>query len=277
MDNVKIDEVGYWSEVKLNIVREYAAAYSTIMNKQPEIRRHLYIDGFAGAGVHLSKETKEFIPGSPVNALNVVPPFKEYHFIDLDGGRAESLRRIAGARKEVFVYEGDCNGVLLEKVFPRARYEHFNRALSLLDPCGLHLDWGVVEAAGRMRSVEVFLNFPVMDINRNVLWRDPNRVQESQARRMDEFWGDRSWRDAAYVKKPGLFGQIEEREDMGVIAEAFQERLRDVAGFRFIPYPMPMRNTKGLIVYYLFFASPNETGGKIVKDIFRKYGNRGAV
>lgn len=277
MDNVKIDEVGYWSEVKLNIVREYAAAYSTIMNKQPEIRRHLYIDGFAGAGVHLSKETKEFIPGSPLNALNVVPPFKEYHFIDLDGGRAESLRRIAGARKEVFVYEGDCNGVLLEKVFPRARYEHFNRALCLLDPCGLHLDWGVVEAAGRMRSVEVFLNFPVMDINRNVLWRDPNRVQESQARRMDEFWGDRSWRDAAYVKKPGLFGQIEEREDMGVIAEAFQERLRDVAGFRFIPYPMPMRNTKGLIVYYLFFASPNETGGKIVKDIFRKYGNRGAV
>jgi hypothetical protein len=35
-----------------------------------------------------------------------------------------------------------------------------------------------------------------------------------------------------------------------------------------------MRNTTGAVVYYLFFASPNETGAKIVKDIFRKYGNR---
>ena len=32
----KYDEIGYWSEVKLDIIRKYASAYSTIMNKQKE-------------------------------------------------------------------------------------------------------------------------------------------------------------------------------------------------------------------------------------------------
>ena len=136
MSRVRLDEVGYWSEVKLDIVREYASAYSTIMNRQTAIRAYSYIDGFAGAGVHISKETGQFIPGSPLNALNITPPFNEFHLIDRDGERAESLRKLTGSRDDVFVYERDCNQVLLERVFPRARYEDYRRALCLLDPYG---------------------------------------------------------------------------------------------------------------------------------------------
>jgi three-Cys-motif partner protein len=275
MSNLRLDEVGYWSEVKLDIVREYATAYSVIMNKQACIRRHLYIDGFAGPGVHISRETREFIPGSPLNALNIDPPFKEFHFIDLDGGRAQSLRELAGGRKDVFVHEADCNRVLLESVFPLAKYEDYRRALCLLDPYGLHLDWQVISTAGQMRSIEVFLNFPLMDMNMNVFWKNPDKVRADQVARMNAFWGDHSWRDVAYTRTPGLFGDMEEKADSDVIAEAFRERLRKVAGFTYVSPAMPMRNTTGAVVYYLFFASPNETGAKIVKDIFKKYGGRG--
>jgi len=277
MSNMRLDEVGYWSEVKLEIVRVYAKAYSIVLNKQASIQRHLYIDGFAGAGVHVSKASGQFIPGSPLNALNVQPAFKEYHFVDLDGGRAESLRRLAVDRSDVFVYEGDCNKVLLEKVFPRCQYSDYRRALCLLDPYGLHLDWAVIYKAGQMRSIELFLNFPVMDMNMNVLWRNPEKVQPSQAARMDMFWGDNSWRNAAYTTTQGLFGGMEEKADAQVVADAFRERLKTVAGFAFVPEPLPMRNTKGGIVYYLFFASPNKTGHKIVTDIFNKYRCKGAV
>jgi len=276
-DGVKLDEVGYWSEVKLEIVRDYARAYSTVLGKQPSIRAHLYIDAFAGAGVHISKATGQFIPGSPLNALNVRPAFKEYHLIDLDGGRAESLRNLAGNRTDVFVYEGDCNEVLLQEAFQRCRYSDYRRALCLLDPYGLHLDWHVIRTAGEMRSVEIFLNFPVMDMNMNVLWRDPTKVKPTQAARMDAFWGDRSWRDAAYVKTPGLFGKMEEKAQSHVVAEAFRVRLTEAAGFAFVPHPLPMHNTKGGIVYYLFFASPNKTGHKIVTDIFTKWRKKGVV
>jgi len=274
---VKLDEVGYWSEVKLEIVRDYAKAYSTVLNMQASIQSHLYIDAFAGAGVHISKATGRFIPGSPLNALNVQPPFKQYHLIDLDGGKADSLRKLAGKRTDVFVYEADCNKVLLEEVFPRCRYADYRRALCLLDPYGLHIDWEVIHAAGRMRSVEIFLNFPVMDMNMNVLWRDPGKVQARQVARMDAFWGDRSWRNAAYVTTPGLFGGIEEKAESQAVADAFRQRLTKVAGFAFVPEPLPMRNTRGAIVYYLFFASPNKTGHKIVTDIFIKWRKTGVV
>jgi hypothetical protein len=41
-----------------------------------------------------------------------------------------------------------------------------------------------------------------------------------------------------------------------------------------VPEPLPMRNSKGAIVYYLFFASQNDAGAKIVGEIFDKYRER---
>jgi three-Cys-motif partner protein len=112
----EFDEIGYWSEIKLEIVRDYASAYSEILTakKLP----HIYVDAFAGAGQHISKNTGEFIPGSPLkNALNVRPPFREYHFIDLNAAKVENLQRMAGTRKDVRIYEDDCNEVLTRACF----------------------------------------------------------------------------------------------------------------------------------------------------------------
>src|SRR6266446_4692229 len=73
---LKLDEIGYWSEIKLDIIREYAQAYSTILAAQENPRfHHVYIDAFAGAGVHLSKTTGAEVEGSPVIAVNTQPPF----------------------------------------------------------------------------------------------------------------------------------------------------------------------------------------------------------
>ncbi len=159
MGNVKLDEIGYWSEVKLDIIKEYAKAYSIIMNAQRNIQKYLYIDGFAGAGEHISKRTKEYLPGSPLNA----------------------------------------------------------------------------------------------------------------------FWGDDSWRNVAYTKTKGLFYDFKEKTSIEPVVKAYQDRLKKVASFAYVPDPIPMRNSMGAIVYYLFFASPKKTGAKIVKDIFDKYKNRGVI
>jgi len=271
----KYDVIGYWSEVKLDIIRRYATEYSKIINPQKHIRRHIYVDAFAGAGQHISKRTGEFVLGSPLNALSIQPPFPEVHLIDLDGTRADQLRDAIGSRSDVFIYKGDANQVLLERVFPRCRYEDFHRALCLLDPYALSVDWNVIETAGKMRSIEIFYNFMIMDANMNVLWRNPEKVAEDQLTRMDKVWGDRSWREAAYRSQPGLFGEMEEKTDNDAIAEAFRVRLKDVAGFEYVPEPMPMRNERGAVVYYLFHASPNRTGANIVEYIFEKHRSRG--
>jgi three-Cys-motif partner protein len=210
MGKVRLDEVGIWSEVKLEIIRRYAVEYSTILSKQSNIRRYIYIDGFAGAGRHVSKTTGKEIPGSPSNALDISPRFTEYHWVDLNSGRVAELKRLAKDHPDVTVYEGDCNSILLSEVFPRCRFEDYSRALCLLDPYGLNVNWQVLKTAGRMKSIEVFYNFMIMDANMNVLWSNPDHVSPVQAARMDSVWGDDSWRSAAYKKQAGLFFEISE-------------------------------------------------------------------
>lgn len=273
---LRFDEIGYWSEVKLDIVKEYATAYSRILAKRDDLS-HVYVDGFAGAGVHVAKSTGEFITGSPLNAMLVEPPFEEFFFLDLDGDKVGHLRGLVGDDPRVHVLEGDCNEVLIKEVFPKVRYEQFRRGLCLLDPYGLHLNWEVIEAAGKLRSLEIFLNFPVMDMNMNALWHDASKVSAWGIERMTAFWGDESWRTAAYRESPqmNLLGEVEQvKQDNDAIAAAFRQRLIDVASFAHVPEPMPMRNTTGATVYYLFFASHNATGNKIVRHIFNKHANR---
>jgi three-Cys-motif partner protein len=277
-ERTDISEIGNWSIVKLDIIREYAAAYSINLAAQRNPRlAHIYIDAFAGAGFHVARESGDLVWGSPSNALVLDPPFTEYHFIDLDRGSIDSLREIVQSRTtgpydpaSVHLYNADCNEILVRDVFPRARYEEFRRGLCLLDPYGLHLDWQVMETAGKMRSIEIFLNFPILDMNRNVLLRDPESVSSIQIERMNRFWGDESWKEVAYSRSQNLFG-LEEKTSNEAMVEAFRERLKKVAEFSHVSAALPMKNTTGAVVYYLVFAAQKPVASKIVKDILRKY------
>jgi three-Cys-motif partner protein len=275
--SMSLDEIGYWSELKLEIVRKYAQAYSKILSRQarPSLH-HVYIDGFSGSGVHISKTTGEFIQGSPLNALKIDPPFREYFLIDLDGDKVQALEEAVGYQSNVHIIRGDCNQVLLTQVFPNVRFEDYRRGLCLLDPYGLHLNWQVLETAAKMRSLDLFLNFPIMDMNRNALWRNPEKVRPEALERMNAFWGDDSWREEAYkpAAQLSLYGEPHpEKQGNEDIAEAFRRRLK-AAGFQNVLRPLPMRNSKGAVVYYLFFASQKPVASNIVNDIFDRYRER---
>lgn len=270
MPRLKFDEIGAWSELKIEIVRKYATAYSTVLSAQRQFRTY-YIDGFSGPGEHRRKETLERVLGTPIEVLKVTPKFDEYHFVDLDGAKIAHLKRQVGARKDVKTYDGDTNEVLPQQVFPIIRYDLYRRGLCLLDPYGLHLDWAVLEAAGRSKTIEIFLNFPVADMQRNVFWHNPAGVDSADIDRMNRFWGDESWRSVAYRVEPDLFGPQERRAEISGVIEAFRKRLKDVAGFTFVPKPIPMRNDQGAIVYFLFFASHNEIGARIANDLLKRH------
>jgi three-Cys-motif partner protein len=132
----------------------------------------------------------------------------------------------------------------------------------------------VIKAAGALETLEIFLNFPVMDINRNVLWHDHEKVDPVQRDRMTRFWGDESWHSAAYSGAGNLFGHPEKLSNEEV-AVAYRKRLKEVAGFKYVPEPIPMRNSNGAIVYYLFFAAQRPVAANIVTDIFKNYEHAG--
>jgi three-Cys-motif partner protein len=270
------DEIGIWSEVKLAIIKEYCAPYATILDsirrKSAPSLKWTYIDAYAGPGYHLSKTTGETVEGSPLIALSVKPAFSEYHFIDTNPNRVRQLRDLAGPRGDVFTYDQDCNDVLLKKVFPRVRYEDFKRGVCLLDPYNINLTWEVIEAAGKMGSIELFLNFMIMDVNRNAMRRDPDKSVASKVAQMTRLWGDESWKDEGYDKIDTLFQtDVPQKVTNERFAEAFRQRLIKKAGFKFVPKPMPMKTKKNSVIYYLYFAGHKTSASNIVTDIFDKY------
>ena len=100
--------------------------------------------------------------------------------------------RSQARRNDVHIYSEDCNRVLLRDVFPKANYTDYRRALCLLDPYNINLKWEVIETAGQMGSVEVFLNFMIMDINRNALRRNRDSAIQSKIDQLTALWGDGS-------------------------------------------------------------------------------------
>lgn len=274
---VEYDEIGIWSEVKLAIVKEYAAAYAKILDKKRRESvyslKWIYIDAFAGPGIHLSKTTGEIVDGSPLIALRTTPPFSEYHFIDSDPHRAERLRLMAGDREDVKIYSEDCNDILLKKVFPRAKYDDYRRALCLLDPYNINLRWEVIETAGRMGSIDLFLNFMMMDINRNALRKNPDKAIQSKVDQLTRLWGDETWFEAAYDSSGHLWGEPEKVSNDQFEA-TWRERLKKKAAFKYVSPPMPMKTKTNSVIYYLYFASQQPVAADIVDAIFNKYRKR---
>jgi len=94
---------------------------------------------------------------------------------------------------------------------------------------------------------------------------------------MNRFWGDESWREAAYKKAPTLFGDLDEKQINEAIVAAFRERLKDIAGFKYVPEPAPMRISTDAVVYYLFFAAQKPAAANIVTDILNRYREQGKL
>jgi len=267
----KFDEIGYWSELKLEIVEKYGSAYTKAF-KNARLTKY-YIDGLSGAGVHLSKKTATQVEGSPSRALKISPPFDGYYFIDIDKEKTSYLQTICGNRSDVHIHTGDCTEYLTKELLPKIQFKNYERALCLLDPYGLHIDWEVMYQAGQSKAIDMFLNFPVMDMNRNAIWNNPEKVPQDGIERMTKFWGDESWKQAAYAESPqgNFFGAEIVKQGNDEIVAAFTQRLKKVAGFQFVPKPLPMRNSTNAIVYYLFFASQKPVAEKIIINIFSKY------
>jgi three-Cys-motif partner protein len=117
------DEIGYWSELKLEIVEKYGSAYTTAF-KNSRLKKY-YIDGFSGAGVHISKKTAAQVEGSPARALKVSPPFDGYYFIDLDEDKTSYLQQMCGKRSDVHIHTGDSSEYLTKTLLPQIRYEEY--------------------------------------------------------------------------------------------------------------------------------------------------------
>jgi hypothetical protein len=58
-----LDDIGPWPEIRLEIIKTYASAYSAILSRQRGLH-HVYIDAFAEAGIHFTRSAGEHVLGT---------------------------------------------------------------------------------------------------------------------------------------------------------------------------------------------------------------------
>jgi three-Cys-motif partner protein len=271
------EAIGLWTEIKLQIIREYAAAYTTILKGQSWCKGYAYIDAFAGFGQFVSKNDRDrLIEGSPLNALNIPNKFTEYHFIDIDPDKIANLDKLTSDRVErrtIHFYAGDANKKVTQEILPHFQFDSFKRALCILDPYGVDIEWQTIAAIGQAKTMDVYLNFPLMDINRNAARKVIELSDANQGEKLTRIWGADSWKGLAYTVQPRLFEEPVLIKIRGneTLKDGFIHRLKNIATFSYVPEPILMRNKQGGPLYFLFFASHKPVAQSIARDIFDKW------
>ncbi|GEM_PF-215701 len=277
-----IDNVGPWSLDKLNMLTEYLQAYARIMQNQKRtwLRQFHYIDAFAGSGFvrrrdeDADRDIKQYLEGSALRALRCEPPFDRLWFIERNEIRAQTLYEIneeQRAQDRVSMLVGDANN-RVQQVVSRLNPRN-ERGLVFLDPYGLQIEWETVSALGQAGIFDVFINFSLMGIMRNLTRRSsPSQAFRQTLRKVMQ---DDSWVDNLYVTQSRLWDDpMMQRGEMASarLAEQYTDLLR--TEFKYVSDYMIMKNSTGGAIYALIFASPNETAKNIMNDIIRKYKSR---
>lgn len=270
------DEIGPWSKEKLELLREYLAAYSNILHTQAWCKGIHYIDAFSGGVWHLDKKDGTLVKGSPVLALQTHPPFDTYTFIDKNKSRIEKAISPLTEQfplKKIKVIQGDCNEILKDKLIPVFSGLRDQRAFIFLDPYGINLPWDTIEAIGKTKKCDVFINFSVMGIYRQCGDKPPTGELKEK---IDRVMGSSDWFPEVYAEnlQLSLLGGLQDkyvrrnRELAERLADFYRKRLKTC--FKHVSNYVMMRMENNAPLYALVLASNAETAVRKMHEIFRR-------
>lgn len=284
---------GPWTQQKLAALGKYLHAYTKIFKRNIRAQFYTisYVDAFAGTGAlrrpalgglaklipGMAEAEKEFRKGSARRALEVTPPFDKYVFIEKSTTKCKELEALAAEfpDRQIRIINGDANSALLkwcEELNPKRE-----RAVVFLDPFGASVDWRVISALGKTRAVDLWILFPYFAINR-MLVRD-SKPPRKWGDRLTRVLGTREWEKIFYTRSAfrslldpdqtveRTYKSVDHREIIDFIVNRLNQE------FDAVSTPLPLHNSKGALLFLLFFAAGNErsakTGIKIAKSILK--------
>jgi three-Cys-motif partner protein len=284
---------GAWTAIKLSKLESYLPAYTRIFTSNPHARylSTIYVDAFAGTGKinylpdsqeQLFEEPRdEYLKGSATRALEVVPEFNRYIFIESDRTRCAELsdlkKQFPTKQDRIDVRNEDANEFLVRwcSEVDWAKW----RAVVLLDPFAMDVEWPTIEALGKTGGVDLWWLFPCGAFNR--LLTRGKKPPPTWASALTRICGTPSWQDRFYrtQRVAGLFGLIETQEKISGFTEinAFLRERLSKAFTGVVEQPLYLVNSNNTPIFMLFFAASNPkgatTGTKIARWIIDHSGN----
>lgn len=289
---------GSWTEEKLNAFEKYVNAYLTIMNKYRNQYdwKLIYFDGFAGSGsrnentssednqlmIDLIDEhqiaAEELTPykGAAERVLNIAQDgFDFYYFIDKDAASSFQLQEILTPYqkdKRLEFRHSDAN----TEVSKLADAMHKNsklKALVLLDPFGMQVDWSSIERL-KGTSTDLWILIPTGVIVNRLLDR---KCKLTHIEKLTSFFG----KDEAFLRnyfyntrqETTLFGDTEVvekvQEPIRMIANLYIQQMKTI--FKYVTEePLVLYNTRNTPIFHFACASNNESAVKIAHEIINK-------
>ena len=289
---------GAWTEEKLNAFEKYVNAYLTIMNKYRGQYdwKLIYFDGFAGSGsrnedttsednqlmIDLIDEhqitTEELTPykGAAERVLNIAQDgFDFYYFIDKDAASSSQLQeKLKPYQKDKCLEfrHSDAN-TEVSKLADAMRKNSKLKALVLLDPFGMQVDWSSIEKL-KGTSTDLWILIPTGVIVNRLLDR---KCKLTHIEKLTSFFG----KDEAFLKnyfyntrqENTLFGETEVvekvQEPIRMIANLYIQQMKTI--FKHVTEePLVLYNTRNTPIFHFACASNNESAVKIAHEIINK-------
>lgn len=277
---------GDWTQEKLTRVSRYLAAYTTALkNFKFDL---VYVDAFAGTGYRNLKnednhrlmfpdqageDAEALHAGSAMIALQTVPRFSRYYFIEQDAEKCTELEKLkldfSEQASDIRIIKGDANAAIQQ--ICKSPWKRKNlRGVLFLDPFGMNVSWETIEAVARTEAIDMWYLFP-LGVGVNRLLKKDGNIPEGWKKRLDNIFGNSNWERIFYKKEvvPSLFGEEEvvtKVTDFQQIADYFVERLSTVfAGVA--KKPLPLMNSRNNPLYLLCFACGNKKGAPIALRI----------
>lgn len=289
---------GAWTEEKLNAFEKYVNAYLTIMNKYRGQYnwKLIYFDGFAGSGSRneetssdenqlmidliddhqITVEELSSYKGAAERVLSIAQDgFDYYYFIDKDADSSNQLKeKLTPFQKDKCLEfrHSDAN----TEVSKLADAMHANnklKALVLLDPFGMQVDWSSIEKL-KGTSTDLWILIPTGVIVNRLLDR---KCKLTHIDKLTSFFG----KDEAFLKnyfyntrqEPTLFGDAEVvekvKEPIRMIANLYIQQMKTIFKYA-TEEPLVLYNTRNTPIFHFACASNNESAVKIAHEIINK-------
>jgi three-Cys-motif partner protein len=278
---------GEWTTLKLNVLRNYLQSYTKALRNQPFHK--IYIDAFAGTGYRnageededraqntlfpdmVHPEPQEFLDGSARIALQIMPHFDQYIFIERSPERCSNLENLKAQfpdlTDKIAIRQGDANAKIRDLCEMSWRWQ---RAVLFLDPYGMQVEWDTIQAIADTKAIDLWLLFP-LGIGVNRLLAKSGDIPNSWRHRLNRLLGTEDWYNEFYQIQTTttLFGEEKEfviKAKMDVIGRYFNNRLKSIfAGVA--EEPGVLRNSTNNPLYLLCFAVGNQRATGIALPI----------
>lgn len=255
--------------IKEHTVRKYEklAYYLSLFTKSMRSKwaTLVYMDLFSGPGRSKTDGMRHIYQGSPLIALNLEVGFDRYILCD---SKAASIRALknrverCGKGKDVRFVEGDANenADKIIGLIPRASKTNKVLSFCFVDPYALsNLKFATIQKIGKL-YVDMFVLIPsFMDAKRNQA-----RYLNSDNTTVEEFLGDKAWRDKWSAESEGgrKFGAF--------LMNAFGEQMKGL-GYLYDPEDAEtvFENGTRRALYHLCLFSKHEKGRKFWKEAMK--------